>query len=506
MPFIETICSVDSCNDRTGQVRHAVVGLLVVLSSCIVPGCSVLPRYRVDDCMEVEVKEYTPCEYPDDPARHSSHYGRYDGRTLQLVDRGDGRHFDFILEPHCCRTARIVFRNVDVSLMTPALPCHVRGDKGLERIALVDRQWNRQQVHFDVPGPHVEVTGGDGVESSRITGASLAKNCLNAGLWEVLLSVEECGEKKLYYHGWFTFPLGQYKELWEANTDRSYWRDDCFWYRMEHWLDPSGTRMNLARLRSVCSAVPVDVHYDPCEPIVCAGDQVKKLKTTRIPHPRTWGALTRYQTATFATFRKPGVYDWEKPWNNEFWRIACLQGGIVRRVKSPQQPCRVLHEIELVYRPDTPARTMRSGCPKCRRYPDCTAKAGCEKTRIIIGGIDLNEVPVLPMTRYSKGLYMPMGISVPPFHQTYRELQNEPPQCSPYYSFIVDEDDRWIDHHDTAIDGPVIHRDEHNPDLIHVYLLSYERHSLVAHYVLAIPRDTTLPAPVPETLVPPAPE
>ena len=438
--------------------------------------------------MPVEVTEYTPCEYPDDPAAHAAEYGHYDGRSLRLVDKGDGRHFDFIFDPHCRRIARIVFRNVDVSKMTPALPCHIKGDKGLERIALVDRQWNRQQVHFEVPGPHVEICGGDGFEISRITGASLAKNCLNAGLWEVLLSTEECGEKKLYYHGWFTFPLGQYKRIWECNTDRSYWHDDCVWYRMEHWLDPTGTRLDLNRLRCVRSCQCVPAHYNPCEPVFCDGEQIKKLKTTRIPHKRTWGNLIHRGEATFATFRKPGVYDWKKPWKNEYWRLACLQGGRIRRVQSPQRPDELLHEIELVYQSN---KTLPGDeCYGQTRWRRCRCQLDLRKqTRIIIGGVDLNSVPVLPMRNYSKGFYMPMGISVPPFHQKYQELLNDPPRCSPYYSFILDEDDRWIDHHKAAIDGPVIHRDEDNLDFIHVYLLSYERHSLVGHYMIHAPLD-----------------
>ena len=40
-----------------------------------------------------------------------------------------------------------------------------------------------------------------------------------------------------------------------------------------------------------------------------------------------------------------------------------------------------------------------------------------------------------------------------------------------------------------AIDGPVIHRDEDNPDLVHLYLMSYERHLLVSHFKLSIPRQ-----------------
>ena len=31
-----------------------------------------------------------------------------------------------------------------------------------------------------------------------------------------------------------------------------------------------------------------------------------------------------------------------------------------------------------------------------------------------------------------------------------------------------------------------MHLDEHDPNLLHLYLLSYERHSLVAHFKIAI--------------------
>ena len=333
-----------------------------------------------------------------------------------------------------------------------------------------------------------------------------ARNCLNAGLWEVVLSTNEGGEKKLYYHGWFTFPLGQYKRIWEQNTDRSYWCDDLLWYRMEHWLDPAGTKVDLAKLRTVCSAQCVPVHFNPCEAILADGEQKKKSKTTRIPHRRTWGDLIRNRSATFATFRPPGLYDWKIPRPNEFWRIACLRGGKIRRVRSPLRCEQLLHEIEIVYDPD---ETMEQthGYGQTRRRGDLRQKKRYHPaTRVVIGGVNLNELPVLPVCNYSKGFYMPMGISVPPFHQQYRDLQNEPPRCSPYYSFILDEYDRWIDHHKLAVDGPVMHRDEHDPDLVHVYLLSYERHSLVAHYVLPIPRDVSATTPAAEEGVSAVPE
>ena len=81
---------------------------------------------------------------------------------------------------------------------------------------------------------------------------------------------------------------------------------------------------------------------------------------------------------------------------------------------------------------------------------------------------------------------MPMGIAVPPFYQDYESLKKSPPQKSAYFSFLLDKNNRWLNHHDIAIDGPVLHKDIDDPNILHMYLLSYERQTLVGHYTLTI--------------------
>lgn len=469
----------------------AVVILAIALALQQLTGCASMHGYS--QCMEVPVTEYCACHYPDDPSPHGTRFGCYQGRKLTLVAGCDGKHFNFIFESDDPRIARIVFRDVDVSLMTPGLPEYVRGDKGLERIAVVDRQWNRQQVQFEVPGPNVEVTGGDGYEMENLAVASLAKNCLNAGLWEVLLFVKEDGKKAMYYQGWFTFPMGHYKRIWEANTGLSY-NKDLNWYQMEHWLDPAGTPVNLERLRTPCSEMAVDAKYDPCEPIVFDGEQVRKKKTSNLRGQQTWKDVQSVGDGSFATFLPPGRYHNDKPWGNEFWRLAGFEGAVVRSVQCPARPDKNLHEIELVFRPNFNCQRKNKkrffDLNEC--FPHRENNCGCcAKTRIIVGGIDLDALPVLPKENYSKGLYMPMGIGVPPFYQSYEELLLNPPAYSPYYSFVLNESREWLDHHKMAVDGPVLLRDADDPDLVHMYLLSYERHIIVGHVVLPIARSET---------------
>jgi uncharacterized membrane protein YdjX (TVP38/TMEM64 family) len=433
-----------------------VVGLLLVAAL----GLAVRTyfRYRTAAVMEVVVTEYTNAEYPDDPAHRSVHYGKYTGRKLTLVQK-DATHFDFVFEPADARTARVVFRDVDVSLMTPGLPEWTKADPGLTRIALTDRQWNRQQVRFDRGSPHVAITGGDGFEVKHWYTAELAKNCLNAGLWEVLLFVkDEGGHKALYYHGWFTFPLGHYKDIFERNTGLSYLGH---WYYLEHWFDPAGTPVPLDGLRRVVREREVPARFDPDEELIVAGEQLGKRRIMSAEHVIAWKDFYGGRKVRFATFLPPGRYSVRHPWKNAYRRMDRFEKAVLREVISPATDW-PLHELELVF-----AGSKLGG-----------------KSHFFISGFDLKALPPLPVRDYPRGLYMPMGIGVPPFFQSYEELRKSPPHQGPYFSVQLDDDGRWIDHHKFAIDGPVLHRDADDPARLHVYLLSYERHTLINHLVI----------------------
>lgn len=443
------------------RVRRRTVGLVIgVLLVLAIGGLAVRQhlRYAVAEVMEVPIREFTNAEYPEDPSLRSVHHGQYTGRTLTLVQKDD-THFDFIFKPTNPHTATVTFHNVDVSLMTPSEPEWTKADPGLERIALTDRQWNRQQVRFDPRSPQVEVDGGDGFEKAHLFSAELAKNCLNAGLWEVLLFVKEDGNKALYYQGWFTFPLGHYKRIFEQNTGLAYW---SHWYYLEHWFDPAGTVVRLDGLRQVVQERDVQASFDGNEKVIVAGEQVRKRKTTMAGNIRTWDDFYDGRTIRFATFIPPGRYSVQHPWKNEYGRIDQFDKASLREITSPATS-KPLHELELVF----------------------VGKQTGERCRFLVSGFDLSVLPQLPAEEYPKGLYMPMGIGVPSFFQSYEDLQKNPPDRSPYFCVMLDGDDHWINHHDLAVDGPVMYRDAKNPDLLHVYLLSYERHSLVGHFVVS---------------------
>jgi uncharacterized membrane protein YdjX (TVP38/TMEM64 family) len=445
---------------RLRTVALAAAALLVF--AVLGVGVRTYFRYQTAAVMEIPVTEYRNEQYPEDPATRSLHFGQYNGRRLTLEQKDD-THFDFVLEPTHPQVARVVFRDIDVSLMTPSLPTWTKADAGLTRIALTDRQWNRQQVRFDPKLPHVEVSGGNGFEKGLfdqgLLSAELAKNCLNAGLWEVLLFEEDsAGNKTQYYHGWFTFPLGHYKRIFERNTGLPYVKH---WYYLEHWFDPAGTPVELDGLRRVVSEGEVPVQFDGDEPVLVAGEQVRKRQTMLAENVLTWKDFSDGRKVRFAQFMPPGRYSVTHPWKNEYWRMTHFEKGILREVVSSATN-KLLHELELVF----------------------TGQDG-GTYRFIISGFDPAALPQLPVRDYPKGLYMPMGIGVPPFFQGYDELTQNPPDKSPYFCMLLDGEDRWVNHHDAAVDGPVMHRDGTNPDLLHVYLLSYERHTLIGHFVVS---------------------
>lgn len=190
------------------------INLLILLAISIIIGLRAYSRYSTSEEMLLEVREYSKEEYPDNPNNYGllhDKYNYYSHNKLKLIKNTDST-FSFILEPPTPKSATIKIKNVDVSLMTPGISDWIKADSNITRIALTDRQWNNQKVLFK---DNIEIVGGDGFERAYVDKVELVKNSLNAGLWEVILYADN----KQLYHGWFTFPLGHYKQLFEKIPD-----------------------------------------------------------------------------------------------------------------------------------------------------------------------------------------------------------------------------------------------------------------------------------------------
>ena len=446
--------------NRIGPIGLAAFALLAVT---VVSGIAWFgSRYDDAPAQTVTLRAFSNAEYPEDPEERSQAFGNYSHRALHIQRLGDTR-FRLLLEPSSNHATTIELPEVDLAHFVAAVPTWVKADSDLMKVGLIDREWNRQQVSFRRGSPHVRLhEGGDGFEQRSFSRVDLARNCLNAGLWELLLFTVENGEERVYEHVWFTFPLGLYKQLFEQVNGLSYW---SYWWSLEHWVDPSGTPIRLSRLRTIERewALTAGARWD--EAPFWLGEQRLKRKNVLAPPVYTYRDWYR-QPVQFASFIPPGRYSVAHPRDTQLHYLAELTGATLRQVRTPVNP-HALYEIELAF------KSNRTGDP----------------TRLIFGGLDLRSLPTASPDHYERGWQVPMGIGNPSFFESYEDVRAESPLQRPFYGFHLDAQDRWIDHHAVGVDGPLLHWDADDPSTLHLYLLSYERHALLNHVVITCPLD-----------------
>lgn len=452
---------------RPMTVRAGVVALVAVGILGLAGLVWFADRYDDRPRQAVDLTVFAEDAYPENPELISQAFGKYPHRQLIIQQLGDSR-FRLLLQPAAPQAAAVDLTDIDLAHFVAAVPAYTKADADLTRVGLIDREWNRQQVRFARHSPHVHVRkGGDGFEQRALSRIDLARNCLNAGLWEVILFTTEAGEERVYEHLWFTFPLGLYKMLFERVNGLSYW---SHWWSLEHWTDPSGTRIPMDRIRTVERQWPVHAKPGWDEPVAMQGEQARKQKNILTPIPETYRDWYS-RPVRFASFIPPGRYSRAHLRDTELHYLADLAGATLRQVTVVENP-RPLLEIDLAFR---------------------SSKTG-EATRLILGGLDGSAIPVLPSAHYDRGWQVPLGIGNPGFFESYEQLAAHPPVERSFYGFHLDREDRWLNHHAIGVDGPLLHWDADNPSLLHLYLLSYERHALLNHIVLTMPPDLVNPS------------
>ena len=101
---------------------------------------------------------------------------------------------------------------------------------------------------------------------------------------------------------------------------------------------------------------------------------------------------------------------------------------------------------------------------------------------MIIGGINPTDIPQLEIEKMDKGYQMPMGIANHSFYESIERLNQTPSKENAYYGFLVDENGNWLDSHKVGIDGPLFYFDKNDKTQLHLWILSFVRHSFVGHY------------------------
>lgn len=361
---------------------------------------------------------------------------------------------------------QLALRDIDLNLFIPQVPDSARGNKDLTRWFLTEREFNRQRVKFEPGSPHIELSEAFADYAPEDISVSLTNNCLGAGYWELAVFYEpENGDSKKLYQGYFTFPRGEYAKMVAELNPTKYHQVAR---TMEAWPGfrfLSGMNFNLNELRQVNSETQIPVTDLKTEQILAVDEQVKKANLIVYPDGssadslRTWEDL-RKTDLKFHGFVTPGIYDEEVLWDSDFKQIANVTGATGRQISSPMSE-KELIEVEIGFE----------------------GEAG-EIRRLIISGIDLEEVPQLDVSEYPSGIYVPLGFGTP-FTQNYTELAENPPAEYAFFSVVLDQNDGVVDYRkDIGLNGIIMHRDSSDPNKLHLFVMSYERITLVGHYVI----------------------
>ncbi|MFK7756601.1 MAG: hypothetical protein AB8B53_06690 [Flavobacteriales bacterium] len=402
---------------------------------------------------EFEITNLTDEQYPDNPdiGYRASDYQNifFQNGTLEQLD---GAAFSFNLKLYSLYSDSIWLNKLDLSEFIPTIPENVKKDEYLSYISCINQEWNRNQVKFN-PKEFSST-------NSKIIRVDVARNCLNAYLWEVIIYVEENGATVPYAHGWFDFPDELYAQLFELKNRMPF---SEFQAPLEHWQDPANEELNLNVFRTITSTI--ETTFSDLSDEMYPLEKARKKKFKEIIYPTSFNTMRDLQTdsSLFATFTPPGFYNRSDPRTTELGRFYALNSVEVKKVRCNEKT-KPQHEVSLSF----------------------SHKDSQEVTQLIIGGLNFEEVPVLSPSQANSGWKNSMGIGNHTFYEDYTTHVSTKSEESPYYGVLLDDNGNWLDSHKVGIDGPIFHFSDKERKELHLWLLSFERHALVGHYVIQL--------------------
>ena len=405
----------------------------------------------------VAVKEMTDAQYPDNPNLESRHSAAQQKLFKNVVvSQRENDLFDLDLYSHQDSLCHISLKNIPVLEMMPTAPEWIKSDDYLTYIGIINQEWNRQQVQF-----RPEQFTVSGKLDIKITRVDLARNCLNAYLWEMLIYAQDSdGKDKLYWQCWFDFPEELYAQLFEKRNNLPY---EIFRKGLENWIDPESKLIDLNKLRKANGDGEAQFEAKNNEMYPLKGERERKRKN--IVYPKKVEKINDLLTdsTTFATFSVPGYYNTKDPRKTELSRLGTLQKVVKRQIiNALGKPAQ---ELELIFVSNKDQKTI---------------------TKLVIGGLEVSLIPALAEANANDGWQTSMGISNHSFYETFDFQQAHLTKNNGFYAFLLDDQNRWIDSHKVGIDGPLLHFAERDKSKLHLWILAFERHAFVGHYVIQL--------------------
>ncbi|MCH2215346.1 MAG: hypothetical protein MK086_09265 [Flavobacteriales bacterium] len=426
---------------------------------CLLVGCGTTPHSKKTFSnrpaqYEVEVINLTDEKYPDNPdiGFRSSRYQEEYFKVLALIIPDSLTSYDVDFKFTSLDGDVISFNRLNLAEFIPTIPHGYEQDEYLTDLSLVNQEWNRNQVsfstdEFDSTNPH-------------IVRVDIARNCLNAYLWEIIVYEREDDKILPMAHGWFDFPEHLYAELFTLKNGIKYSRIK---QSLEHWIDPESRFVDDSVFRKIKGkqSIPINDLSDEMYPI--SGARKKKLK--EIIYPTSFSTMRDLQTdsALFATFTPPGFYNRKDPRTTQLGRFYTVIEAELSSVVS-EVSGETLDQIKVLF----------------------MHKNGTLRTNLTIGGVDFEEFPILAVAEANRGWKSSMGFGNHTFYESYGDHLNESTQSNPYYAYLTDHEGNWLDSHAIGIDGPIFHFTDSSRTELHLWLLSFERHALVGHYQIQL--------------------
>jgi hypothetical protein len=398
----------------------------------------------------ISLDELSDNEYvhnPDISIRHSQSVS-IEYSNLELV-RNDDNTFTFTFIPQNS-VDTIALESIELMEWIPTICEKAKGDDYLSEIAIVNQEWNRHQVKFTEGKFNISGSNDKGIKR-----VDLARNCLNAYLWEIITYAEEDGKLKPHYHGWFDFPKDLYSELFEERNDVDY---DTYKAPLEEWADPENKIINFKSLRVISSEESVDFTNLNHEEYPLVGERKKKY--INIVYPKNTTVMDDYLTDStlFATFSPPGFYDPEDPRHTQLSLLKNPSKIFYRLLDND------LFELEVNYLNTDSSKT----------------------TKLFISGLNKENIPTLSTKNVNDGWKNSMGFGNHTFYETYEHCISNGSLNSEFFALLTDENNNWLDSHFIGIDGPLLHWDENEEGLLHLWILAFERHAFVGHYTIKV--------------------
>lgn len=396
-----------------------------------------------------DIRNLTDVEYPDNPdigfRSKDYEFNYFTSGEVKIKDD----ECDFVFYS---TSDSITIYDYPISEFIPTIPEAIKPDEYLSYLSLINQEWNRNQVKLN--------TTEFNTENNRVSSVDLARNCLNAYLWEIILFENKEGKEIPFAHGWFNFPQSLYAELFEKRNGIPF---EHYKIPLENWVDPQCKQLALNTFRKIIRTVPIQYEdrSDTMYPLTHA--RLKKYK--EIIYPKSFTSMRELQSDStlFATFSPPGIYSKLDPRTTELGRIHKLSSVELNEIISSTSGD-TLHEIILTF----------------------NDRSTDKITDITFGGLDLSKFPVLSPMHANKAWKSSMGFSNHSFYESLEEFRNHKTKENPYYAYMRDEEKNWLDSHKVGIDGPLIHWDDEDSSKLHIWFLSFERHALVGHYIIKI--------------------